>query len=206
LTGGVEVYAEFNSATSSYVATYVNKPVPLANLDTTGYVAGDNGKLVTYDSATNSFISSFLSNSNLPSGFKTINITTTTITSAQILNSFTSPITLVPASGSLSVVEMPIAFVVKYIPNTTPYATNPTGVFEFSSASPVTQKLATKNNLFTFATAGLDLILVDNYNLSGSPEIMLAPNYAITLRASGGNPTAGDGTMIVYTVSVTLNV
>jgi hypothetical protein len=206
LTGGVEVYAEFNSTTSSYVSTYVNKDTPLGKLSTTGLVSGDNGKLVTYDFASNAFVASFLSQSNFPTSLKTVNVTTTTISSAQILNCFTSPITLVPASGSASVVEMPLAFIVKYIPGGTPYATNVDAVFEFSALSPVTQKLASKTNLFTFATAGYDMILVDNYNLSGTPDIMLGPNYPITLRTATGNPTAGNGTLIVYTVSVTLNL
>lgn len=206
LNGGAEVYAEFDASTSSYVATYVNKEVPVGKIDVTGLGAGDDGKLIQYDFATKAFAANFLSTTNFPSNLKTISVTTTTISSAQILNSFTSPITLVPASGSASIVDMPVAFVVKYIPNTTPYATNTDAIFEFSSTSPVTQKLALKTGMFTFTTAGLDLILLDSFNLSGSPEIMLAPNYAITLRASGGNPTAGDGTLIIYTVSVTLNV
>ena len=205
LNGGVEVFAEFNATTSTYVSTYVNKPVPLGNLDTTGYVVGDNGKVVSYDSATNSFISSFLTASNLASTFKGLNITTTTISSAQLLTSFSSPITLLPASGFASVVEVPLMFIVKYIAGATPYATNTNGVFEYVGPT-ATVKTATKTGMLTFAVSGLDVIMPDNYNTSGSANISLTPNYALTFRTQTGNPTAGNGSMVIYTISTTLNV
>ena len=205
LTGGVEVYAEFNSATSSYVATYVNKPVPLGNLDTTGYVVGDNGKLVSYDSATNSFIASFLSPSSLPSTFKGINITSVAISSSELLSCNSSPVQLLPASGSTSTVEVPLLFIVRYIPATTPYATNTTGVFEYSGPT-VTQKIADKTGMLTFTSPGLDVIYPENYNALGTPEILLTPNYALKFRTQTSNPTAGDGSLEIYTISTTLNL
>ena len=205
LNGGVEVYAEFNAATSTYVSTYVNKPVPLGNLSTTGYVAGDNGKLVSYDSATNSFIASFLSSTNLPSSFKGINITSTSISSGQILTSFTTPITLIPASGSATTVEVPLMFVVRYITSTTAYTTNLNGVFEYSNA-PVSQKLATKNGMLGFIVSGLDVITIDNFNLSGTANILLNPNNPLVFRTATGNPAAGNGSIVIYTISTTLNL
>jgi hypothetical protein len=205
LNGGVEVYAEFNATTSSYVSTYVNKPVPLGNLSTTGYVAGDNGKVVSYDSATNSFISSFLNASNLASTFKGVNITATTISSAQILTAFSSPITLLPASGFANIVEVPLMFIVRYIAGATPYATNTTGVFEYTGPT-ATAKTATKTGMLTFAASGLDVIMPDNFNLSGSANILLTPNFTLTFRTQTGNPTAGNGSMVIYTISTTLNI
>jgi hypothetical protein len=205
LNGGVEVFAEFNATTAAYVATYVNKPIPLGNLDTTGYVVGDNGKVVSYDSATNSFISSFLSASNLASTFKGINITTTTISSAQILTAFSSPITLLPASGFANIVEVPLMFIVRYIAGGTPYATNTTGVFEYTGPT-ATVKTATKTGMLTFAASGLDVIMPDNFNLSGSANILLTPNFSLTFRTQTGNPTAGNGSMVIYTLSTTLNI
>lgn len=205
LNGGVEVYAEFDASTSTYVATYINKNVPLGKLSTTGFVSGDDGKLVSYDSATDSFIAAFLASKNLPSTFKGVNITTTNISSAQILTGNSSPINLLPASGSASKVEVPLLFIVRYIPGGTPYATNTTGVFEYIGPS-VTQKIAAKSSMLTFATAGLDVIIPDNYNLTGSPEIILTPNYALQFRVQSGNPTAGNGSMVIYTLSVTLNI
>lgn len=204
LNGGVEVYAEFNATTSTYVATYINKNVPLGKLSTAGFVPGDDGKLVSYDSATDSFVASFLSGTNLSSTFRGINITTTSISSAQLLAAYTSPIIILPASGSLLSVEVPLMFIVKYVPATTPYATFTTGAFEYTSGG--SQKIAAKTGMLTFATAGLDIIYPDNYNNIGTPEILLVPNDTLQFRTQTGNPTAGDGAIVIYVISTTLNI
>jgi hypothetical protein len=204
LNGGVEVYAEFDATGPTYVATYINKNVPLGKLSTAGFVPGDDGKLVSYDSATDSFVASFLSGANLSSTFRGINITTTSISSAQLLAANTTPITILPASGSLLTVEVPLMFIVKYVPATTPYATFTTGVFEYTSG--VSQKIAAKTGMLAFATAGLDIIYPDNYNNIGTPEILLAPNVTLRFRSQTGNPTAGDGAIVIYTISTTLDI
>jgi hypothetical protein len=203
LTGGVEVFAEFNATTSTYVATYVNKPVPLGNLDTTGYVSGDNGKLVSYDFATNSFISSFLSPSSLPSTFKGINITQTYVSSAQILTMNTNPIVLLPASGSTSTVEVPLMFIVRYKYNTTAYAANLDVRFQYTGPA-ATNTLADKIGMLGFGASGLDIVVLENRNLA--VEILLTPNFPLTMLASAGNPTTGDGELFIYTISTTLNL
>ena len=203
LNGGVEVYAEFNATTSTYVATYVNKPVPLGNLDTTGYVSGDNGKLVSYDFATNSFISSFLSPSSLPSTFKGINITQTYVSSAQILTMNTSPIVLLPASGSTSTVEVPLMFIVRYKYNTTAYAASLDVRFQYTGPA-ATNTLADKIGMLGFGASGLDIVVLENRNLA--VEILLTPNFPLTMLASAGNPTTGDGELFIYTISTTLNL
>jgi hypothetical protein len=203
LNGGVEVYAEFNATTSTYVATYVNKPVPLGNLDTTGYVSGDNGKIVSYDFATNSFISSFLSPSSLPSTFKGINITETIVSAAQILTMNTSPIVLLPASGSTSTVEVPLMFIVRYKYNTTAYAANLDVRFQYTGPA-ATNTLADKIGMLGFGASGLDIVVLENRNLA--VEILLTPNFPLTMLASAGNPTTGDGELFIYTISTTLNL
>jgi hypothetical protein len=203
LNGGVEVFAEFNATTSSYVSTYVNKPVPLGNLDTAGYVVGDNGKLVSYDSATNSFVASFLSASNLPSTFKGVNITTTTISSGQLLTSNTTPITLLPASGSSSIVEVPLLFVVRYVYGSTTYAANLDGIFEYSAAG-ITQKYAGKTGMLGFTSSGIDVVYPTNYN--SSVERLLAANFPLVYRTGVGNPTTGNSSIVIYTISTTLNL
>lgn len=201
LNGGVEVFAEFNATTSTYVSTYVNKPVPLGNLSTTGYVAGDNGKLVSYDFATNSFISSFLSPSSLPSTFKGINITETYITSGQLLTSNTTPITLLPASGSVSTVEIPVMIVLRYKYGTTAYTTNTTIDIKYTGPT-VTEVVATKNCL-GFTVTGIDFVPPVAH---GTPVVRISPNYSLQLSTRTGNPAAGDGDLIVYIISTTLNI
>jgi hypothetical protein len=203
ITGGVEVFAEFNATTSSYVSTYVNKPVPLGNLDTAGYVVGDNGKLVSYDSATNSFVASFLSASNLPSTFKGVNITTTTISSGQLLTSNTTPITLLPASGSSSIVEVPLLFVVRYVYGSTTYAANLDGIFEYSAVG-ITNKYAGKTGMLGFTSSGVDVVYPTNYN--SSVERLLAANFPLVYRTGVGNPTTGNSSIVIYTISTTLNL
>lgn len=203
LNGGIEVFAEFDASTSSYVATYTNKNVPLAKLDTTGYVSGDNGKLVTYDFASNEFVASFLSASSLPSTFKGINITETIVSSGQILTMNTTPIVLLPASGSTSTVEVPLMFIVRYKYNTATYATNLDVRFQYTGPA-ATNTLADKIGMLGFTTSGLDIVFLENRNLG--VEILLTPNYTLTMLASAGNPTAGDGELFIYTISTTLNL
>lgn len=204
LNGGVEVYAEFNATTSTYVATYINKNVPLGKLSTTGFVSGDDGKIVSYDSATDSFIAAFLASKNLPPTFKGINITSVSISSGQILAANTTPIVLLPASGSVSTVEVPLLFVVRYIPGTTAYATNTEGRFYYTGS--ITQRVAVKTGMLLFTTAGLDVIYPDNFNATGAPESILTPNSTLVFDVTSGNPTLGDGSLEIYTISTTLNL
>lgn len=203
LIGGAEVYAEFNATTSSYVATYVNRNIPLAKLLTTGLGSGDNGKLVSYDFATNQFVTSFLSAANLPSTFKGINITQTYVSSAQILTMNTSPIVLLPASGSTSTVEVPLMFIVRYKYNTTAYAANLDVRFQYTGPA-ATNTLADKIGMLGFGASGLDIVVLENRNLA--VEILLTPNFPLTMLASAGNPTTGDGELFIYTISTTLNL
>lgn len=204
LIGGAEVYAEFNATTSSYVATYVNRNIPLAKLLTTGLGSGDNGKLVSYDFATNQFVTSFLSAANLPSTFKGINITQTYVSSAQILTMNTNPIVLLPASGSTSTVEVPLMFIVRYKYNTTTYtALNLDVRFQYTGPA-ATNSLADKFGMLGFTTSGLDVVVLDNRN--SAVEILLTPNFTLTMVAATVNPTAGDGELFIYTISTTLNL
>jgi hypothetical protein len=203
LIGGAEVYAEFNAATSSYVATYVNRNIPLAKILTTGLGSGDDGKLVTYDFANNEFVASFLTAGNLPSTFQGINITATTISSGQLLTSNTTPIVLLTASGSTSTVEVPIMFVVRYVYATSTYATNLDGVFEYTGPT-VSNQYASKTGMLGFVANGIDVVYPDNYN--SSVETLLTPNYTFVYRTGVGNPTAGDSSIVIYTISTTLNL
>lgn len=201
LIGGAEVYAEFNATTSSYVATYVNRNIPLAKLLTTGLGSGDNGKLVSYDFATNQFITSFLSAANLPSTFKVINITETYITSGQLLTSNTTPITLLPASGSISTVEIPVMIVLRYKYGTAPYTTNTTIDIEYTGPT-VTEAVASKNCL-GFTVTGIDFAPPV---IHGTPVVRISPNYTLQLKTRTANPIGGDGDLIVYVISTTLNI
>jgi hypothetical protein len=204
LVGGAEVFAEFNATTSSYVATYVNRDIPLDKLLTTGFVSGDNGKLVMYDHATKKFVKNFLSSINLPSTFKGINITQTNITSAQILALNTTPVTILPASGSATIVEVPLAFIVRYKWGSIAYTTNLTCRFE-NTGGLVLNPIAEKTNMLGFTASGFDIVVVNNYNATGHTSL-LQENSIVRLRATGGNPAAGNSDITIYTISTTINI
>lgn len=205
LNGGVEVFAEFNATTSQYVSTYVNKPVPLGNISTTGLVSGDNGKLVTYDFATNQFVTSFLSSLNLPTGFKGINVSTTTISSGQILAMNTTPVQILPGTGSASEAVVPLMFLIKATYGTTTYTTNTDAYFSFSTAPSITARYAEKTDMLGFTTSGIDILLPTNYS-GGWERTLAAANYPLLLHADVGNPIGGNSSIVVTTISVTVTV
>jgi hypothetical protein len=57
-----------------------------------------------------------------------------------------------------------------------------------------------------FTTSGIDIIMPDNYNLLGTPAIILTPNFPINMRVQTSNPLAGDGSIVVYAITTTLNI
>lgn len=201
LNGGVEVYAEYNATTSSYVSTYINKNVPLEKLDTTGLGSGDDGKVVTYDNSIKEFVASYLSSSNFGVNFKGINFTETYITSGQLLTSNTTPITLLSPSGSLTEVEVPIMFVLRYKYGSTAYTTNTTIDIEYTG--PAATELVASKNCLGFTVTGIDFLPPASV---GTPHVRITPNYSLQLSTRTGDPLAGDGDLIVYTYSITLNI
>ncbi len=205
LIGGAEVYAEFNALTSSYVATYVNRNIPLAKILTTGLGSGDDGKLVTYDFATNSFVTSFLSALNLPTNFKGINVSTTTISSGQILAMNTTPVQILPGTGSASEAVVPLMFLIKATYGTTTYTTNTDAYFSFSTAPSITARYAEKTDMLGFTTSGIDILLPTNYS-GGWERTLAAANYPLLLHADVGNPIAGNSSITVTTISVTVAI
>ena len=204
LIGGAEVYAEFNSLTSSYVVTYVNRNIPLAKILTTGLGSGDNGKLVTYDFATNQFVTSFLSALNLPTGFKGLDISTTTISSGQILAMNTTPVQILPGTGSASEAVVPLMFLVRGVYGTTTYSTNTDAYFTFSAPS-ITARYAEKTDMLGFTTSGIDILLPTNYS-GGWERTLATANYPLFLHADVANPSGGNSSIVVTTISVTVTV
>jgi hypothetical protein len=204
LIGGAEVYAEFNALTSTYVATYVNRNIPLAKILTTGLGSGDDGKLVTYDFATNEFVTSFLSALNLPTGFKGINVSSTTISSGQILAMNTTPVQILPGTGSASEAVVPLMFLIRGVYGTTTYSTNTDAYFTFSAPS-ITARYAEKTDMLGFTTSGIDILLPTNYS-GGWERTLATANYPLFLHADVADPTGGNSSIVVTTISVTVTV
>lgn len=204
LIGGAEVYAEFNAATSSYVATYVNRNIPLAKILTTGLGSGDDGKLVTYDFAANEFVTSFLSALNLPSGFKGVDISTTTISSGQILAMNTTPVQILPGTGSATEAVVPLMFLVRGVYGTTTYSTNTDAYFSFAAPS-ITARYAEKTDMLGFTTSGIDILLPTNYS-GGWERTLATADFPLFLHADVADPTGGNSSIVVTTISVTVTV
>jgi hypothetical protein len=204
LIGGAEVYAEFNALTSTYVATYVNRNIPLAKILTTGLGSGDDGKLVTYDFATNEFVTSFLSALNLPTGFKGINVSSTTISSGQILAMNTTPVQILPGTGSATEAVVPLMFLIRGVYGTTTYSTNTDAYFTFSAPS-ITARYAEKTDMLGFTTSGIDILLPTNYS-GGWERTLATANFPLFLHADVADPTGGNSSIVVTTISVTVTV
>ena len=166
-----------------------------------GAGSGDDGKVVTYDNSIKEFVASYLSLNNFGVNFKGVNFTETYITSGQLLTSNTTPITLLSASGSLTEVEVPIMFVLRYKYGTTAYTTNTTIDIEYTG--PASTELITSKNCLGFTVTGIDFLPPAAV---GTPHVRITPNYSLQLSTRTGNPAAGDGDLIVYTYSITLNI
>ena len=87
-------------------------------------------------------------------------------------------------------------FIVRYKYNTTAYAANLDVRFQYTGPA-ATNTLADKIGMLGFGASGLDIVVLENRNLA--VEILLTPNFPLTMLASAGNPTTGDGELFIYT-------
>lgn len=113
------------------------------------------------------------------------------LSSAQILNSFTTPVELIAAPGAGKVIN-PLSVLVSATYNTTQYATNTSGRIILND------KVIADLDL-TFAASGQYVTSV----VIESDIVYDIINQPITFDTQTGNPTAGDGTIdihITYTV------
>lgn len=113
-----------------------------------------------------------------------------TLTSAEILALFTTPITVIPAAGAGTVI-MPLRIMTRLNYNTTTYTTNTNLILGLSTIFQVTLTGAigvssTTLSTYTPATA------------AGSTTPANSTNVPITISAQTGNPLAGDSTLDLY--------
>ena len=115
---------------------------------------------------------------------KTVKVT---LSSAQILNSNTTPVELIPAPGVEKVLLIH-DMVVRYPDSTTPYATNTNGIVKYSSSS---------TSLFS---SNIDLTDVlsdcEVFNANKDSE-KIAVNDSLIFTTETGNPTAGNGEFVI---------
>lgn len=122
--------------------------------------------------------------------FGRVRDTTITILSAAVLTLNSSPVTVVPAFGSGTVVALE-SLVIKFENVTTPYATNTT----FRLTQGGTAHLASAQVLDATANRILQITRAGN-GLAGAT--MLFENTATTATVQTGNPTSGDGDLKLY--------
>ena len=115
-----------------------------------------------------------------------------TISSAQMLNSFTTPIVILPAPGVGKVINV-LSVNGSLIFGTVPYATNISAFFRYNGLSSgintASWNIAQTSNKFVRFAIGS--------NGTGE-DPSLIENKAVTLSTQTGNPTAGDGTFKVF--------
>lgn len=106
------------------------------------------------------------------------------LSSAQILNSFTTPIELIAAPGAGKMVNLiSVSFGATY--NSATYATNTTGRIKIGAVSATNLSLA-------FAASG------QTYLALLATTIGDLENVNVNFSTDTGNPTAGDGTIDLY--------
>jgi hypothetical protein len=110
------------------------------------------------------------------------------ITSAQILDSYTTPIELIPAQGAGTTIEV-ISCTSLFTFNTIAYATN-TSAKIFYDSDTASGVFGTFDLTYS-ATAY-------QFFVNGGPSISDIDNNAIIFMTETGNPTAGDGTIDIY--------
>jgi histidine ammonia-lyase len=121
---------------------------------------------------------------------QTIKFAKVTITSAQLLNSFTTPLTLVAAQGAGKVI-IPFTVLLRYRFGTIEYATNLNITLSpNSSLYQVNYNSAISGNQDKYSSRSI----TPTVSLAGS----VVDNLPLTIGAQIGNPTAGDGQLDVY--------
>ena len=214
LNGGVIILATYDGV-SAWVAASTSRPISTADIDpVTALSVMGNASNVTAAPTDIAFPTDFgvlqrngtaLTTGLLTaSNFDTTSVLATqvaivSVTSAQILNSGLTPITLLPAPGVgraniVSSILASCTFV------TTAYTTN-LNVQVYALGG--TAKLFTRDDLLGFAASGIDQLYPYETNVS---EFQNAANSAILLETSGGNPLAGDGTITFRIIYQTINV
>jgi hypothetical protein len=126
-----------------------------------------------------------------------VNILKKTITSAQILNSNSVPVTLIPAPGAGKVIFVQSA-IFKYVYGSSVYTTNTTTNIRLGAFT-----------LWTSGTAiqgGTDYVNFVNMIPTSTVGSSLPENQPILFNTSTGNPTGGDGTIDLYITYITITL
>lgn len=213
LNGGVIILATFDG--TNWVAASTSKPISTADIDpVAARTVMGNATNATAAPTNITFPTDFgvlqRNGTTLTTGLLTAsNFDTTSVvatqvaivslTSTQIKNSNTAPITILPAPGvgRVNVISSILAsctFVsVAYTVNL--------DVQVYALAG--TAKLFLRDDLLGFTSSGIDQLYPYETNVS---EFQNAANSAILFTTAGGNPLTGDGTITLRIIYQTINV
>ena len=120
----------------------------------------------------------------------TVSILKKTITSAEILTSYTAPVELIPAPGSGKLLLVQSA-IIRYIPGGSTYSTNIITNIRYGNA------LSLYTNPNSLGQSSENAIIT-NMLPSTTTSAALPTNSPLLFQTSNGNPTAGDGTIYLY--------
>jgi hypothetical protein len=120
----------------------------------------------------------FVTNGVNLSEIRTVKVT---VTSAEILDAYDTPIELIPAPPSGFYID-PISIVYRFDYDSTPYATNTSGIIVLSDEGNVADIDLTRANSDVLKTSGSDFVT----------------DGAMLFTVETGNPTAGDSDLIIF--------
>ena len=125
--------------------------------------------------------------------------TTGTVTSTQILNSFTQPVILIPGVAGKHIV--PISMVFTFVPNTTPYTTPNDALFTLGTPSSSSIWSRIINAYYQSIAIRTSYVLPSSYNTQSNPGIYTtgAGGDNFLYSTTSANPTLGDGS---YTYNI----
>jgi hypothetical protein len=137
-----------------------------------------------------SLLAQKLSTSNFDTSTFPLKYVSYNLSSPEILNSFSSRVTILAGVGSIT--HVPVLVVWETTFNSVAYATNTNVTIESTGGSAAAIQ---QNGLLTFATSGF---AYSSMLTVGSYQTQLVKGADITFGTLVGNPTAGDGTIKVH--------
>jgi hypothetical protein len=205
LAGGMAVLATFDATAVVWRAITINKPVTLSTLS-------NQAALTVVANATNasapptalpfatdgdvlqrsgtSIVASLLSAVNFGSTVAPIKYATYNLSSSEILNSFTTAVTIL--AGVAGLTHVPLFIVWETTFGTTAYATNTNAVIRAAGGS---SQVVQQTGLLAFAASGFAVNTIVGV---GAFQTQIVKGAALTFGTLTGNPTAGDGTILVH--------
>lgn len=146
-------------------------------------------------------MTTFLNSVGARIGAGEIDTFTAALTSAQILNSFTTPITVVPATTQRRLRKI-LSVMMQFTFVTTAYATNTTMSFfaDTIGVSPWTANILGSMVINKTGTCINTFTITPVVSATNSSNMII--NKSIKIATQTGNPTAGDGTINLWITTI----